>query len=292
MAWLVVGLVPSVVAANEFDEFQKARSAYEVASYELSAKLFGALVGGEVPRLQNRSLVLESLKYLGASLLFMGETGRAENTFERLLRMEIDYVLDPLAFPQEVQVAFARVKGRLQSALVEKRQAEQEREQAREAAVVHERERARARQARLLKLASTTRIEEQRSRLVAMVPFGAGQFQNGDKELGFLLAASQVVALGVSITGYVLYEQLRAEARLASPLDNTSLEENESKEDLYRNTNRISMVVFAALAIAGVVDAQLRFQPTRVTERPRNIDPELRKTPPLEVGLDGIRVRF
>src|SRR5262245_50008728 len=42
-------------------------------------------------------------------------------------------------------------------------------------------------------------IAEKRSRMISFVPFGAGQFQNGDTGLGILFMASQALAAGSSI---------------------------------------------------------------------------------------------
>lgn len=276
-----------VARANEFDDFQNARSAYDVGSYELSASLFDSLVGGDVPRLQNRSLVLESLKYLGASLLFIGQPDGAEEAFERLLRMEIDYVLDPLAFPQEVQTVFDRVKQRLMAQLEESREAEQAvaAARAREAEVRRLAEQARLE--RLVALASMETVEEKRSRLVAMVPFGVGQFQNDHDGLGLVLAVSETALLGVSVVSYFLHDDLATQQPSKAQLDDARFAER-----AFRYTNQISLGLFAVVAITGIIDAQMRFAGSQTFERPRNIDPELRK--PFEVSATptGVRIRF
>src|SRR3954447_26725303 len=84
---------PQGAKANDFEEFEAGRQAYESQDYARSADVFEQLVGGDVPRLQNRSLVLESEKYLGASYLFLGKLNQAEQHFEKLLAMEPEYML-------------------------------------------------------------------------------------------------------------------------------------------------------------------------------------------------------
>src|SRR3954471_16871349 len=74
--------------ANDFEDFEAARGAYDGQDYVHAVALFDALAGGDTPALSNRSLVLESKKYLGASYLFLGKLRAAEQEFERLLRMD------------------------------------------------------------------------------------------------------------------------------------------------------------------------------------------------------------
>ena len=210
--------------ANDFEDFEKARSAYDAQDYAKAATLFEALAGGDVPQLTNRSLVLESKKYLGASYLFLGRITQAEQEFTRLLRMDNRYVLDPLAFPEEVQRLFLRVKQQqdaFQQATEEETKRESERKQ-REATERAERER--LRWAELTQLAQTETVHEVRSRWLALVPFGAGQFQNGHSSLGAVLAVSQGSLLALSLVTYFLHDHLRgqtpdpeeiADARLA-----------------------------------------------------------------------------
>src|ERR1700755_276185 len=87
--------------ANDFEEFEAARGAYEAQDYARAVLLFETLAGGDNPGLSNRSLVLESKKYLGAAYLFQGKLPEAEREFERLLRLDPQYMLDPLGFPEE-----------------------------------------------------------------------------------------------------------------------------------------------------------------------------------------------
>lgn len=197
---------PPVARANEFDDFQQARQAYDAGDYARSESLFSSLVGGEVPRLRNRSLVIESHKYLGASYLFVGKPGAAEQQFERLLRMELDYVLDPLAFPREVQVVFEGVRARLKA----EKQAAAEREAQAAADAALERQAAldaqQARLQRLRALAATERVHELNSRWIALLPFGVGQYQNDDRRLGLTLAISEGLLLGTHLTTLAIRE--------------------------------------------------------------------------------------
>jgi hypothetical protein len=281
--------LPQAVKANDFEQFEVARQVYDGQDYARAAQLFEALVGGDVPELQNRSLVLESEKYLGASYLFLGNISLAETHFERLLGMEPEYVLDPLAFPEDVQRVFARVKTRLESERLAKEEAlrkEQERLQ-RESALRAERER--QRWAQLIKLAGTERVHEARSRWLAMVPFGVGQFQNNHDGLGLVLAVSESSLLAISIVAYALHDDLRGQEPTPSQINDARL-----AEQAFRYTSQISFGLFAVLAVTGIIDAQIRFAGTRSYDRKRPLPPDLEGGPELSVGPTGaeFRLRF
>jgi hypothetical protein len=182
-----------------------------------------------------------------------------------------------------MQRAFARVKADLD----QRRTEDAKRRAAEEIASRHARERAQAaereRLQRLIDLAGTERTVEQRSRVLAMVPFGVGQYQNGHDGLGLLLAVTEGVLLAGSITAFVFHENLRNQEPAPGRFDDARLAEAAS-----RYINQISFGLFAVVAITGVIDAQLRFQPTRVIEvrRPLPSDLEnLDKSPRVSLGL-------
>jgi tetratricopeptide (TPR) repeat protein len=277
--------------ANDFEDFENARSAYEAQDYAKAAARFEALAGGDVPQLTNRSLVLESKKYLGASYLFLGKIGQAEQEFTRLLRMDPAYLLDPLAFPEEVQRLFARVKKQVDADHLAS-ETERIREKQRiEREQTERTERERARWAQLTKLAQVETVHEVRSRWLAFVPFGAGQFQNGQTSLGAVLAVSEGSLLALSIVTYVLHDHLRGQQPTPTEIADARL-----AEQGFRYTNQISFALFAILAVTGVIDAQIRFQPTNDYERKRPLPPDLSQAPELSFDLTGtgasLRLRF
>ena len=283
-SWLLAVLLwawPVPAFANDFEDFQLARAAYEGGDYASSRTLFEALVGGEVPRLVNRSLILESHKYLAATYMFLRETPKAEQQFERLLLLEKDYVLDPIGFPHDVQVAFERVRTRLAEARAEKAKADAEEAKRAREAQRHKRIDQRRRIERLRTLAGTERVEQRRSRLVAMVPFGVGQFQNGHDGLGMFFAVAGGTLLAANLTSYFWREAI---------IDGDT--NVESTADVLQYSTNISAGLLVAVALAGIIDAQLRFTPSASFDRRRKLPPELMEK--FEFGLTptGVEVRF
>lgn len=269
------------VLANDFEDFEAARSAYEAADYELARRRFEALVGGDIPRLENRSLTLESHKYLAATYLFLRETPQAEKQFERLLLLEQAYVLDPIGFPHDVQVAFKRVRTRLAEA--RGRKAKQEAEsarQAREAKLAKRREQ-QNRIDQLRRLASVERVEQRRSRMVAMLPFGIGQFQNDHDTLGVVIAVTSGALLATGVTTYFMHEREVPDS-----------ESNRSTKTALRVTNNISAGLLLLVAVVGVIDAQVRFTPSRSIDRRRELPRRLEEPFEFGMGPGGVELRF
>ncbi|MDH5675494.1 MAG: hypothetical protein OEZ06_25450 [Myxococcales bacterium] len=267
---------PRQARADSFDSFQSARAAYEALNYELSVELFGSILEG-VKDDDRRPVVIESRKYLGASYLFVGKPEAARSQFERLLEAVPDYVLDPLAFPDEVQRAFADTRAALQAARLQAAQQREKEAATAQAESARERREHNRKMSALLALARTERVEERRSRWIAALPFGLGQFHNGHDGLGLTLAVSQTLLLGTGIATYVSHEQIPRNPR----------EDERSEARTYgtvlRWTNNISLGLFAAIALTGIVDAQLRFRPIRSFERERRLPTDLDG---LELSLD------
>ena len=270
--------------ANDFDQFQNARVAYESLNHELAADLFRGLLRDATPR-DSRPLIIESRKYLAATLLFLGKAREAEQQLELLLEAEPDYVLDPLAFPAEFGKTFAAVRMRLER----KRELESE-QRARKAAeqrsqLALDDRRRRERLKRIYELAATERVEQLRSRWIALLPFGIGQFQNDHDNLGLLLAVTQGTLLSAGIISYAVHQSLRDEHPEPSVVSEAELAEGAS-----RYVNQISLGLFTVVAVTGIIDAQVRFQPSRSFDRPRRLPPDLKELD-LSVGPGAILLR-
>jgi hypothetical protein len=269
--WLAGSVAtPNRARATELDQFQNARVAYESLNYELAADLFQGLLGQSTTS-DRRPLVLESRKYLGASLLFLGRPAEAEAQYELLLRAEPSYVLDPLTFPAEVNAVFEAVRARLERERREAAESASRDEGAKKRAAAEDRRRKAEQLARLKLLARTERVERERSRWIAALPFGIGQFQNDHDSLGIVLAAIEGTLLVASVTTYVLHQSLEDDTRPTDDLrDDARLAERG-----FRYGNHASVILFGAVAVGGIVDAQLRFQPSRIHDRLRPLPPDL-----------------
>ena len=102
---------------------------------------------------------------------------------------------------------------------------------------------------------------DSKSRLVASLPFGAGQFQNGDADIGVMLLLSETALLATSVTLFAMHDALRDQHVPAH-----QLEDARAQEAVLRAGNWISAGLFASVALAGIVHAQLRFSDTGALE--------------------------
>jgi len=272
---VLASLVATRAAADEFQDFANAKNAYESGEYETAVARFEELRASQP---KNKGLVEELHKLLAVSYLFLGNQAKAEESFLELLSADPGYALDPLVFPIDVVDLFAEVKRRHAerlSALAAARAAE---EAAREEAEAEQR---RLELERLKRNVYLGRETERRSLLVAVLPFGAGQFQNGHNVKGGLLLGGELLLTSAAITTFILHERLRSTA--AEPIESPSERVRyENLEAGYRIANTGCVVALGAVMIAGIIDSLFYFHKETVTWRrleERDVPRELRPKP-------------
>lgn len=291
---LALCFTAAAARADDLEDFERARRAYDDQSFPVAVQRFEILVGGETPALQSRPLVLESRKYLGAAYLFVGRREAAERQFERLLDEDPTYQIDPVAFPAEVILVFSAVRQRVEQ---HRRTTEEARQRAEEEARRREAERIigeRQRMARLIELAETERERQQNSRWIGLIPFGVGQFQNGHPGVGVAFAVTEGVLAVASIITYLLHESIRTDVQplpVGEPEPAARRDARVAATGL-RISNWVSTALLGAVAVGGIVDAQIRFVPVIESTRHRPLPPELREGVDVSVSPTGVTVRF
>lgn len=281
------------VGADELSEFESARRQYERQNYEKAARGLESLVGGVVPRATNPVVRLEARKYLGATYLFLGKKEAAREQFRSLVEEDPEYGIDPVAFPEAVVSSFEEVQKEVlaeraaREALEAKRRQEERSDELE--ALLEQQERIQM----LEKLAAAETVERVNSRWIAALPFGIGQFQNQDRSLGIMFAVTETAFLAASIATFIGHNSLRGENPAPEEIARA-----QRVERALRIGNWVSVGAFASFAIAGVVEAQVRFKPVIRTTRKRELPADAR-TPAaggteirLELGLTGGRLRL
>lgn len=273
-------LAPSLAHAGDIEDFQAARALYDAHDWPRAIAAFEALVGGERPTLESQPLVLESRKYLAAAYVFVGREGAAADQIERLLLTEPTYELDPTEFPNEVVQLFDRVRQRLS----ERREAQAER--ARLAAEV---ERLTAENTTMRReLEGERTVEVPRSQWLVQIPFGVGQFENGEEGLGWFFLTTEVLAVGGAIACTVLHlAYIALIQNNAMGFDESDWAQVNAALDVIAPLNWSLLGAFGVLGIAGVVQANVAFTPTRTVRVP-SVGPSvsLQLTPGF-VGISG-----
>ncbi len=294
LAIVGLALASSSAHADEFQEFQQAREAYRNQNYSLAVKHFETLVGGELPRMQNKPLRLESRKYLGASYLFLKRKKDAIEQFRKLLLEDPDYQLDPLSFPAQVVETFDQVKVDVVSHMKKEADAkEQSALKGHEKEIMARLERG-DRLQELIDLAEEERVEQRNSRWVAMIPFGVGQFQNDHDNLGTALAIIEGVLAVVSIASFIIYQTIDIPTQIAGQPESDAHQDAVTAENAWYVTNLASTGLFVAVAVAGIIDAQARFKPATFKARHRPLPEDLRDDLQLQASFrgSGLSIRF
>lgn len=285
-AFIAMSFMANAARADELSDFQHARSAYESQDHRVAVQRFEELIGGDVPRLSTRALILESRKYLGASYLFLSRREDAEHQFELLLRDDAQYELDPVAFPAEVLQVFTEVRTRVQAEIARSDAARREREEAARRAAADRLLLERGRMDRLISLATETQVEVQHQRWIAWMPFGAGQFQNGHDSLGLTFLISEGLLLAASATTYIWHATLPESSQLTVD----SRENARRLEQTLTTLNYVSLASFLGIAVIGVIDAHVRYVPAVSETRHRELPEDLRNDLQINLGLGTVQV--
>ena len=219
---------------------------------------------------------------LGVSYLFSGQSEEAKREFHKLLELRPDYRFDPLLDPQQVVDAFNAVVKEEESEIVAIEARRKRRDQ--EIAARLQRE------ARLHPPATTIVRYERHSYLLNFVPFGAGQFQNGQRRKGWLFfgveTALAAISVGALTTNFALYgaNPYRKCLQMVDPTEACPKDQiDHSQEETSRTLLRIQVIsggLFFAAAIWGVVDALRHYQRDVLMTEPTAPPP-----PAVQLGL-------
>lgn len=146
-------------------------------------------------------------------------------------------------------------------------------------------------------LAAEENFVETRSRVVAAIPFGVGQFQNDDVGWGVFFATSEALFVASSIISWGFAESIKSTQCPADQTDELTGERRTVDCDLLmtnfeiaRAINYSSLGVTGALIIGGIIQAQVVFSPERTSTRKRPIPPPVTVEPTAFVSPEGAYV--
>jgi len=257
-----VPVVPVQASPATRDAFDRGRTAFGRAEYQRAIDILHPLLYPEVV-LDSEGEVVQARRMLGVAYLFQNQPDEARREFRKLLELRPDYRFDPLLDPQQVVDFFNGVLSE-EKATIEK--FEERRRQ---------RDKAAAEQRRLdierLSKPPTVLQYERHSYAINFVPFGAGQFQNGERRKGWfffgaeaLLGAVSVGAFATNLGLYGLTPNRGCKIRLADGMACPTTSIDHAQEDTSRALLGVQVVsggLFFAVAIWGVIDAMAHFQP-------------------------------
>jgi tetratricopeptide (TPR) repeat protein len=278
-AFAVVVLGGRAASAQGRVDVEKARAAYLARNYSEAEERLRTLVDPKTG-LKELSLLSQARMYLGAVLLAQGKRDAAVDVFEKMILEDPAFEPDPLSFPGEVINTFFDVRAQLQEKIRQSAQNAARLEAERRALAEDERRKQEAWLARVKQMATEEKITVRNNRLVAFLPFGAGQFQNGDPVLGWTFLVSEaalVVAMGITIPMYA-YNRGRAE-EIASQNDFRTAQLYQDRANNIRTVNLSLAGALAAIGITGIVQANLAYVRETVETKKRPLPPVSRLSP-------------
>jgi hypothetical protein len=241
--------VPAV-SAPAFATFEDGAIAFGRGEFGRAVQILGPLLYPEI-QLESEGQVVQAHRMLGVAHLFESHPDEARQEFLRLLELRPDYRFDPLLDPVSVVNFFNTVLSEKEGEIAALQERARKAEQA-------ERER----NARKTTTVAVERHYAHHPAALNFVPFGAGQFQNGQrgKGWGFLAAEATLGAVSVSafVTNFAVYGLT---PRTGCSVDITPCpmgfvdRSDQNRSELLTQVQMISGGLFFAVAAWGIVDA-------------------------------------
>jgi hypothetical protein len=262
------------------DEAELARivGLYEAGKYrECSSELERLLDPLNKTPLKKPAVVETARIYWAACLMGAGETEAADAPLRAAIHENVQMnPPDSYVFPQPLVKRFLWVRETLVNEIRENDRkrflAAQAEARAREEKLARDR----ARMAALEKLARQQVVVVRNRRSLAFIPFGVGQIQNRQETLGFTLMGTELVLGGLSLAA------IAVQSRLANGADELrksgkTVDEGQQRDlqSAWSTVKTTSAWAFVAVAVGGVLHAQLEFVPEFREVKQRQLPPGL-----------------
>ncbi len=255
-------------------DLEKARVAYLARNYAEAEDRLRALLDPQTG-VKERALISQARMYLGAVSFAQGKKDAAKEIFETLVLEDPTYEPDPLSFPSDVVNLYIDTRAQLAESIKNAAAVAAKLEAERKAREAAERDRRERWLERVKALAQEDKTLVKNQRLVAFVPFGAGQFQNRQPLLGWIFLgaeASLVVTSGI-LFGMQRYAKDRAIEEQNANDPNQRKDQYVAREQDLFVANVVVTGAFAAVAVAGIIQANLAYQPEYVELKKRELPP-------------------
>jgi tetratricopeptide (TPR) repeat protein len=249
-------LFPRLAVASPSREFVEARTVFRSGQYGEAIALFNGLLY-PTSRLSDSQELADAHLLLAVCYFETGKREFAEREFEEALALRPDLHIEAFGFSRAATEFLETKKGQID---------ERTREAAERLRMARERQ-------RLIAAVNRLKVKEQPNMLLNLVPFGVGQFQNGERSRALFFGLSELVLGGVSVAMWAY--QLRYADGLVPP----------DEVDTVRNV-QVVQVTTGTLCIAvmgwGIIDAFWRYKGARF----RPLTPEEKREYMKQVGAE------
>ncbi|MBX3202540.1 MAG: hypothetical protein KF894_30720 [Labilithrix sp.] len=275
----VVALATLVVTPAHADpraELEKARASFLARNWMDAEERLRVLLDPK-SGLRERSLISQARMYLGASLLAQGKSDEGKEVFEKLVLDDPTFDPDPLSFPGEAINTFIDVRSSLLEQIRNAQQTAARLAAEKKAREEAEREAQRVWLEKVKAQAAEEKITVRHNRVVASLPFGAGQFQNGQPVLGWVFLGTEIAAVAGTVITYGMYSYARSREneelrRPGGDVNRLVAQYHQRAEDV-RVANLGFAGAFLGIAAIGIVQAHLAFVPESPERKKRELPP-------------------
>ena len=269
-------------AQSALDRLRQARGAFEYGDFPTVIQLLEHQTDhhSDVEGLATEGDKVEAYKLLGLSHYYLGKPSIAEaqqaarEAFFELLKQNPDYHLDPLFVRPDAVALFDSVakEGEQELALIRRYHRAKLEETARE-------EEARSLASLRRAPAPTPTVIERHlainSPLVTALPFGMGQFQNGNAPLGIGMAVGQGAGALTSMISFLMISVLR------DPKSGDFSGNSYTLANNFYISQWVGAGIFYALWASGVIEAAVHFVPQRFVSDAPSAAPDGPLKPPV-----------
>ncbi len=267
----VVCLTAGDLSAQIHPKLEEARGEFLNQNHEKVIKLVRPLVE---PRsiLSSEKEEAEAYKMLGISYWWLKKPKASEASFLVLLGMKPNAELNAAVHPAGVIEFFQSIKDKLKSKPQEIRI-----RQTRELEICRKKLSSAKTRIRKLKDSAVVTTIIERPLWLSFIPFGVGQFNNGDKTKGWIFFSLETALVLANLTSYIL-----AETPWVRNGPGSTVRDDEKSIRRARNI-QISQIttgsLFIGVAAAGIIEALISYKSRTVKTKPVNIEePETEST--------------
>jgi hypothetical protein len=284
---LGLSLVAGPARADDEANVRSGINSFEGGRYQECIERFEAMFDESSPTLlREQSAKSRARMYYASCLTARGRQGDAEEQLTTLALEDPRYAPDSGTFPGPVIDKFYVLREKNRDVI---RQRELEiiaREQS-EAKARDEARRAEIdRRRRLIEAASEEFLVRQNSRVIASLPFGAGQFQNGQTAAGWVLLGGEAAFAIGSLLTYAFAASYENQV-LTTP-ETIDISSTGDKHETIARANRLLFAGFVATALGGIAHAHLTYVPEVRERRRRKLPPDLLIVPQLSFAPAGV----
>ncbi|MGA8891558.1 MAG: tetratricopeptide repeat protein [Anaeromyxobacteraceae bacterium] len=266
----MIALLLVLALATPEADVKRARDRYEFGAYADAAGAVREMLtrNPDLPA----SVAVEAYRILGMAEFQLGDKPAARQAFIHLLSIDPDQTLDPFLVPPPIVEFFDRVRAEAEPELAplreQKRQLQEQERLADEA-----RRRLLAEEQIRSGPPSKVIVVVEHVYLLNFLPFGVGQFQNGDTTKGIVIAVSQVVFGAINLGAIFAHNAIASDPSRRCSVSTPTNCSNPPIPDSDRNLlNNISIVKYVSAGLFwgvyayGVADSLIHYVPRIETE--------------------------